>query len=196
MRSRTQVVFTVGSGSVEDHALVEQFMSEANDNLGWLDIRSHHVGFSSDAIRVTIHEHQTVDTIKYVRDFMHEFQKRHDYDGRQKRYDGHQQRYDHDGRIAKEALCEEVQDMLDRESAEARRGTTARQTKAQKKTIMSGDIIEAKSGKVYYECTVLELFDNIVEDGCWAGAPKPMVRVRWEDGSESTIPKATIRRKK
>merc|ERR1719323_2380250 len=77
-RSRMQVVFTIRSGSDEDHQLVEKFLAEANDELGWLDIRSHPLGLPSDAIRVTMYNHQTLDTVRAVRDFMHEFQKRHD----------------------------------------------------------------------------------------------------------------------
>jgi phosphoserine aminotransferase len=76
-RSRMQVVFTIGSGTGKDHALVEKFLLEANDNLGWLDIRSHPLGLPSDAIRVTMYNHQTEDTIKVVRDFMHNFQREH-----------------------------------------------------------------------------------------------------------------------
>jgi len=77
-RSRMQVVFTIRSGSGADHELVEKFLQEANDELGWLDIRSHPLGTPSDAIRVTMYNHQTEDTVKVVREFMHEFQKRHD----------------------------------------------------------------------------------------------------------------------
>lgn len=77
-RSRMQVVFTVGSGSGDDHQLVEKFLKEANDDLGWLDIRSHPLGLPSDAIRVTMYNHQTMDTVKVVREFMHDFQKRND----------------------------------------------------------------------------------------------------------------------
>merc|ERR1711953_1363727 len=77
-RSRMQVVFTIGSGSGKDHELVEKFLAEANDDLGWLDIRSHPLGLPSDAIRVTMYNHQTVDTVRVVREFMHDFQKRHD----------------------------------------------------------------------------------------------------------------------
>eukprot|EP00928_Gymnodinium_smaydae_P019583 TRINITY_DN17524_c0_g1_i1.p1 TRINITY_DN17524_c0_g1~~TRINITY_DN17524_c0_g1_i1.p1 ORF type:complete len:443 (+),score=61.59 TRINITY_DN17524_c0_g1_i1:65-1393(+) len=76
-RSRMQVVFTIRSGSGPDHELVEKFLTEANDELGWLDIRSHPLGIPSDAIRVTMYNHQTEDTIKVVREFMHVFQKRH-----------------------------------------------------------------------------------------------------------------------
>merc|ERR1712050_208788 len=78
MRSRMQVVFTIGSGSGSDHELVEKFLKEANDDLGWLDIRSHPLGLPSDAIRVTMYNHQTEETVQVVREFMHQFQKRHD----------------------------------------------------------------------------------------------------------------------
>merc|ERR1712045_752047 len=77
-RSRMQVVFTIRSGGGEDHVLVEKFLKEANDDLGWLDIRSHPLGVPSDAIRVTMYNHQTEDTVRVVREFMHQFQKRHD----------------------------------------------------------------------------------------------------------------------
>merc|ERR1719262_2153439 len=63
-RSRMQVVFTIGSGAGEDHELVEKFLAEANDELGWLDIRSHPLGLPSDAIRVTMYNHQTEETVK------------------------------------------------------------------------------------------------------------------------------------
>merc|ERR1719337_362833 len=65
-RSRMQVVFTIGNGA-----------GEANDDLGWLDIRSHPLGLPSDAIRVTMYNHQTEDTVRVVREFMHDFQRRH-----------------------------------------------------------------------------------------------------------------------
>merc|ERR1719326_2357559 len=77
-RSRMQVVFTIRSGAGADHDLVEKFLTEANDQLGWLDIRSHPLGTPSDAIRVTMYNHQTEDTVKVVREFMHDFQKRHE----------------------------------------------------------------------------------------------------------------------
>lgn len=77
-RSRMQVVFTIRSGAGPDHGLVEKFLTEANDELGWLDIRSHPLGIPSDAIRVTMYNHQTEDTVQVVRDFMHSFQKRND----------------------------------------------------------------------------------------------------------------------
>merc|ERR1712050_334088 len=77
LRSRMQVVFTIGSGSGSDHELVEKFLKEANDDLGWLDIRSHPLGLPSDAIRVTMYNHQTEETVKVVREFMHNFHMRH-----------------------------------------------------------------------------------------------------------------------
>merc|ERR1740123_2465709 len=77
LRSRMQVVFTIGSGKGEDHDLVEKFLQQANDDLGWLDIRSHPLGLPSDAIRVTMYNHQTIATVKVVREFMHSFQSRH-----------------------------------------------------------------------------------------------------------------------
>merc|ERR1712137_1024969 len=77
-RSRMQVVFTIRTGSGADHELVEKFLTEANEDLGWLDIRSHPLGIPSDAIRVTMYNHQTEDTVKVVREFMHHFQKRHE----------------------------------------------------------------------------------------------------------------------
>jgi phosphoserine aminotransferase len=76
-RSRMQVVFTIRTGAGPDHELVEEFLREANDELGWMDIRSHPLGTPSDAIRVTMYNHQTEDTVKVVREFMHDFQKRH-----------------------------------------------------------------------------------------------------------------------
>merc|ERR1712050_245110 len=63
-RSRMQVVFTIKSGSGADH------------DLGWLDIRSHPLGLPSDAIRVTMYNHQTEETVRVVREFMHNFHKR------------------------------------------------------------------------------------------------------------------------
>jgi len=80
-RSRMQVVFTVRSGSGEDHELVEKFLAEANDELGWLDIRSHPLGLPSDAIRVTMYNHQPVEAVKVVREFMNQFMKRHEVAG-------------------------------------------------------------------------------------------------------------------
>merc|ERR1712232_1448286 len=77
LRSRMQVVFTIGSGEGKDHELVEKFLQEANDELGWLDIRSHPLGLPSDAIRVTMYNHQTEETVRVVREFVHNFHKRH-----------------------------------------------------------------------------------------------------------------------
>jgi len=75
-RSRMQVVFTIKSGLGADIELVEKFLREANDDLGWLDIRSHPLGLPSDAIRVTMYNHQTMDTVRVVQQFMHDFHKR------------------------------------------------------------------------------------------------------------------------
>jgi len=75
-RSRMQVVFTIKSGSGADMELVEKFLREANDDLGWLDIRSHPLGLPSDAIRVTMYNHQTMDTVRVVQQFMYDFHKR------------------------------------------------------------------------------------------------------------------------
>eukprot|EP00971_Amphidinium_carterae_P121024 2397518-Amphidinium_carterae.1 len=61
-RSRMQVVFTIGNGQGHHGELVEKFLKEANDDLGWLDIRSHPLGLPSDAIRVTMYNHQTLET--------------------------------------------------------------------------------------------------------------------------------------
>ena len=33
-----QVVFTIGSSDGEDHALLEKVLTEANDDLAWLDL--------------------------------------------------------------------------------------------------------------------------------------------------------------
>jgi len=75
VRSRMQVVFTIRSGEGKDHDLVEKFLQEANDEKGWLDIRSHPLGLPSDAIRVTMYNHQTIDTVNVVREFMYRFQE-------------------------------------------------------------------------------------------------------------------------
>eukprot|EP00812_Abedinium_dasypus_P013163 NODE_6673_length_491_cov_93.793578.p3 GENE.NODE_6673_length_491_cov_93.793578~~NODE_6673_length_491_cov_93.793578.p3 ORF type:complete len:121 (+),score=37.45 NODE_6673_length_491_cov_93.793578:3-365(+) len=76
-RSRMQVVFTIRSGAGDDLGLVEKFLTETNDELGWLDIRSHPLGLPSDAIRVTMYNHQPLETIEVVREYMHQFQKKH-----------------------------------------------------------------------------------------------------------------------
>ena len=77
-RSRMQVVFTIKTGTdTADVALVEEFLRECNDELGWLDIRSHPLGLKSDVIRVTMYNHQTLETITVVRDYMIDFMQRH-----------------------------------------------------------------------------------------------------------------------
>ena len=76
-RSRMQVVFTIRTGKDKDMELVEQFLTECNDTLGWLDIRSHPLGLKSDVVRVTMYNHQTLDTIRVVRDYMINFMQKH-----------------------------------------------------------------------------------------------------------------------
>lgn len=77
-RSRMQIVFTVRTGTAAaDVALVEEFLRECNDELGWLDIRSHPLGLGCDVIRVTMYNHQTVDTATVVRDYMQQFMQKH-----------------------------------------------------------------------------------------------------------------------
>jgi len=77
-RSRMQVVFTIGDGtSSRNQELVEKFLKETNDELGWLDIRPHPLGIPSDAIRVTMYNPQTIETILTVKEYMHDFMKRH-----------------------------------------------------------------------------------------------------------------------
>jgi phosphoserine aminotransferase len=77
-RSRMQIVFTVRTGTeVGDVALVEEFLRECNDDLGWLDIRSHPLGLGCDVIRVTMYNHQTIDTATVVRDYMRAFMQKH-----------------------------------------------------------------------------------------------------------------------
>ena len=76
-RSRMQVVFTIKTGTEDaDVALVEEFLRETNDDLGWLDIRSHPLGLGTDVIRVTMYNHQTIETITVVRDYMKQFMKK------------------------------------------------------------------------------------------------------------------------
>ncbi|GMI15144.1 hypothetical protein TrLO_g12228 [Triparma laevis f. longispina] len=76
-RSRMQVVFTIKTGTEDaDVALVEEFLRETNDELGWLDIRSHPLGIGHDVIRVTMYNHQTIDTITVVRDYMKQFMEK------------------------------------------------------------------------------------------------------------------------
>ncbi len=80
-RSRMNIVFTVGSGrdaGVGYNAqLVNKFLEETSEELGWLDIRSHPLGIDSDAIRVTTYNPQPIEVVELVRDFMHDFQQRH-----------------------------------------------------------------------------------------------------------------------
>ena len=71
-RSRMQVVFTIKSGEGSDEQLVEKFLKETT-NLGWLDIRSHPLGISSSAIRVTMYNPQPVEVIEQVLEFMIKF---------------------------------------------------------------------------------------------------------------------------
>lgn len=71
-RSRMQVVFTIRSGEGKDAQLVEKFLKET-DEMGWLDVRSHPLGIDSDAIRITMYNPQPIETIQYIRDFMHHF---------------------------------------------------------------------------------------------------------------------------
>jgi phosphoserine aminotransferase len=77
-RSRMQVVFTIGDGTTErNQELVNKFLAETSEQLGWLDIRSHPLGIPSDAIRVTMYNPQPIEHIQEVQRFMNEFQKRH-----------------------------------------------------------------------------------------------------------------------
>jgi len=75
-RSRMQVVFTIRTGVGKDEELVQKFLDETSE-LGWLDVRSHPLGIPSDAIRITMYNPQPFETVQLVRDFMHDFQKRH-----------------------------------------------------------------------------------------------------------------------
>eukprot|EP00392_Amoebophrya_sp_AT5.2_P006484 g6496.t1 len=81
-RSRMNIVFTIAPPENEKNpaknvALVDQFLRETGDELGWLDIRSHPLGIDSDAIRVTTYNAQTIEAVSIVRDFMKEFWERH-----------------------------------------------------------------------------------------------------------------------
>merc|ERR1719424_1917183 len=73
-RSRMNVVFTIRDGIGKNETLVQKFLDETSE-LGWLDVRSHPLGIPSDAIRITMYNPQTIETITAVRDFMHDFQK-------------------------------------------------------------------------------------------------------------------------
>jgi len=75
-RSRMQVVFTIRTGVGHDEQLVQKFLDET-EKLGWLDVRSHPLGIPSDAIRITMYNPQPFETIMKVREFMADFQKRH-----------------------------------------------------------------------------------------------------------------------
>lgn len=61
------VVFTIGSGEGKHAILVERFLNETK-NMGWLDVRSHPLGISTDAIRVTMYNHQPIEVIQEIRD--------------------------------------------------------------------------------------------------------------------------------
>ena len=73
-RSRMHVIFTIKTGKEEnDVALIEKFLNDTNNNLGWLDIRSHPLGIGYDVIRVTMYNHQTIETVSVVRNYMKKF---------------------------------------------------------------------------------------------------------------------------
>lgn len=72
-RSRMQVVFTIKDGEGKNAELVEKFL-KMTDDAGWLDVRSHPLGISSDAIRITMYNPQPIEVIEHIRDFMHAFQ--------------------------------------------------------------------------------------------------------------------------
>jgi phosphoserine aminotransferase len=76
-RSRMQVVFTIGDGEGANADLVAKFLHETEVEKGWLDVKSHPLGVSSDAIRVTMYNPQTIESVEVVRDFMIDFMKRH-----------------------------------------------------------------------------------------------------------------------
>jgi len=66
------LVFTIGSGEGEHGKLVERFLNETAD-IGWLDVRSHPLGISTDAIRITMYNHQPIEVITRIRDWMNKF---------------------------------------------------------------------------------------------------------------------------
>eukprot|EP00037_Helgoeca_nana_P032122 m.412328 g.412328 ORF g.412328 m.412328 type:complete len:437 (+) comp28831_c0_seq1:230-1540(+) len=81
LRSRMNIVFTIKSGEGSDSQLVEKFLHETEHELGWLDIKSHPLSVNVEqtpAIRVTMYNPQSVETVQAVQDFMSEFQKRHE----------------------------------------------------------------------------------------------------------------------
>ena len=69
-----QVVFTIRSGEGKDALLVEKFIEEC-ESMGWLDVRSHPLGISSDAIRITMYNPQPIEVVQHIQDFMHHFKK-------------------------------------------------------------------------------------------------------------------------
>jgi phosphoserine aminotransferase len=73
-RSRMQVVFTIRTGEGKDATLVEKFIKEC-EVMGWLDVRSHPLGISSDAIRITMYNPQPIEVVEHIREFMHHFKK-------------------------------------------------------------------------------------------------------------------------
>ena len=73
-RSRMQVVFTIRSGEGKDATLVERFIAEC-ETMGWLDVRSHPLGISSDAIRITMYNPQPIEVVQHIQEFMHHFKK-------------------------------------------------------------------------------------------------------------------------
>jgi len=74
-RSRMNVVFTIRDGEGKNAELVAKFLDETTKK-GWLDIRSHPLGISSDAIRVTMYNPQPIEVIEEIREFLSDFQKR------------------------------------------------------------------------------------------------------------------------
>lgn len=76
--ARMQVVFTIGDGTSEkNQELVNLFLAETSEQLGWLDIRSHPLGIPSHALRVTMYNPQPIEHIQEVQKYMIEFMKRH-----------------------------------------------------------------------------------------------------------------------
>jgi phosphoserine aminotransferase len=73
-RSRMQVVFTIGNGEGKNGELVEKFLNETKD-MGWLDVRSHPLGISTDAIRITMYSHQPIEVVAHIKEYMAKFMK-------------------------------------------------------------------------------------------------------------------------
>lgn len=65
-------MFTIGSGEGVHGQLVEQFLNETAQ-MGWLDVRSHPLGISTDAIRITMYNHQPIEVVTMIRDWMSKF---------------------------------------------------------------------------------------------------------------------------